>query len=136
MIVVDASVLVDFLLGRPQAVAALADELPGDGQEPLHAPDLIEPEALNALRRLALSRTVDDTRATTAATEIGDVRMLRHPHAPLRGRIWELRHQLTAYDATYLALAEALDARLLTADLGLAQRARTVLGEERVRHIA
>ncbi len=134
MIVVDASVLTDFLLGRPQTLDALEGELAGREHEPMHAPELIEPETLNALRRLALAGAVSDRRATEAAADLASVRLVRYPHAPLRERVWALRDELTAYDATYLALAEALDDPLLvTSDRGLAARARGVLGGERVR---
>jgi predicted nucleic acid-binding protein len=136
LIVLDASVLTDFLLGRPQALDALERELVGREQEPLHAPELIEPETLNALRRLAADERVGDRRATEAVTDLARVRLIRYPHAPLRERVWELRDNLTAYDATYLALAEALDgAVLLTADGGLAATAVQSLGSSRVRHV-
>ena len=136
MIVVDASVLTDFLLGRAQALDALESELAGHEQEPVHAPELIEPETLDALRRLVLGGSLTDQRASEAAGDLEQTRMVRYPHAPLRERVWELRHNLTAYDATYLAVAEALDdCVLLTGDGGLASRARLSLGDERVRHV-
>jgi predicted nucleic acid-binding protein len=136
VIVVDASVLTDFLLGRPQALDALARELAGREHEPLHAPELVEPETLNALRRLATGGSVTDQRATEAAADLANTRLIRYPHAPLRERVWELRHNLTAYDAVYLALAEALDEPvLLTGDGGLAARARKSLGGSQVRHV-
>jgi predicted nucleic acid-binding protein len=103
--------------------------------QPLHAPELIEPETLNALRRMAGRGRVTDQRAGEAAADLADVRLVRHPHAPLRERVWALRHQLTAYDASYLALAEALDALLVTADAGLAASARASLGDASVRRI-
>ena len=134
--VIDASVLTDFLLGRPQTLDALDAELAGHEHEPLHAPELIEPETLNALRRMVLAGSLTDARAGEAASDLEDVRLIRYPHAPLRSRIWELRHNLSAYDATYLSLAEALgDCVLLTADGGLASHARHSIGDERVRHI-
>jgi predicted nucleic acid-binding protein len=134
LIVVDASVLTDFLLGRPEAVNALTRGLEGREHEPLHAPELVEPETLSALRRMALSGTVTPQRANEAVADLANTRLARYPHAPLRERVWELRHNLTAYDACYLALAEALqDPVLLTADAGLAAGARTSLGSERVR---
>ena len=75
-------------------------------------------------------------RATEAVSDFGNVRLIRYPHAPLRPRIWELRDELTAYDAAYVALAEALgDALLLTADRALATVARRLLGADRVRAV-
>lgn len=134
MIVVDASALTDFLLGRAPALDALDHELDGREQEPLHAPELIEPETLNALRRLAASGHISDDRATEAVSDLGRARVVRYPHAPLRERVWRLRDNLTAYDATYLALAEALDKPLLlTGDGGLAAIAKQSLGSGRVR---
>ena len=132
MIVVDASALTDFLLQTRDAVAALAR--PDGGA--LHAPELVDLETLNALRGMAARGVIDDERATGLAGELASVRMVRYPHGPLRARVWQLRHQLTAYDASYLALAEALDARrLVTSDRGLARRAAAALGSERVEHL-
>jgi predicted nucleic acid-binding protein len=134
VIVVDASVLTDFLLGRAPTLDALERELAGREHEPMHAPELIEPETLNALRRLALAGAVTERRATEAAADLASVRLVRYPHAPLRERVWALRSELTAYDATYLALAEALEEPVLvTSDRALAERAREGLGDERVR---
>jgi predicted nucleic acid-binding protein len=133
--VVDASVLTDFLLGRTGAVDALSG-MTGQEHRPLHCPELVEPETLNALRRLVLAGHLDVRRADEAVADLADVRLVRYPHAPLRPRVWELRDNLTAYDATYLALAEALDGSvLLTADNGLAAHASGILGADRIRHI-
>ena len=136
MIVVDASVLTDFLLGRDHTMAAVADQLQGREHEPLHAPELIEPETVNALRRLARAGVVSDNRAGEAVLDLGRTRLIRYPHAPLRPRVWELRDELTAYDASYLALAEALDGSvLLSGDARLARRARATIGPARVHHV-
>jgi predicted nucleic acid-binding protein len=136
LIVVDASVLTDFLLGRPHTMVAVERELADREHEPLHAPELIEPETLNALRRLARSGLVTLQRAREAAGDLASIRMMRYPHAPLRERVWALRDNLTAYDACYLALAEALDEPvLLTADSGLASIARRSLGDDAVCHV-
>jgi predicted nucleic acid-binding protein len=135
LIVVDASALTDFLLGRPQTLEALEREMVGREHEALHAPELIEPETLNALRRLASAGSVTDRRASEAVLDLANIRLVRYPHAPLRERVWELRRNLTAYDACYLALAEALDDPvLLTGDGALAAHARKSLGDDRVRH--
>jgi predicted nucleic acid-binding protein len=136
LIVVDASVLTDFLLGRPGTVDAVEAELAGREHEPLHAPELIEPETLNALRRLVRHRDVTSRRANEAVADLANTRMIRYPHAPLRPRVWALRNSLTAYDASYLALAEALeDPTLLTGAGGLAKVARRSLGPGAVRHV-
>jgi predicted nucleic acid-binding protein len=137
VIVVDASVLVDLLLRRPAALDGVENVLAGREEDPFHAPELIEPETLNALGRLVRAGDVEAHRAEDAVADLEVVRLVRHPHAPLRSHVWALRGALTAYDATYLALAEALDdAVLLTADSGLAGVAARVLGRARVRHIA
>ncbi len=105
-------------------------------EEMLHGPELIEPETLSALRRLVLAGELVEHRASDAVADLADVRLVRYPHAPLRERVWELRQNLTPYDAIYLALAEALgDATLLTADRGLAAHALSQLGADRVIHV-
>jgi predicted nucleic acid-binding protein len=137
VIVVDASALVDLLLRRPVALDGVERVLAGRAHEALHAPELIEPEMLNALRRLVQAGVigVDHARGAVAALDV--VRLIRHRHPPLRARVWSLRDALSAYDATYLALAEAHDAAvLLTADRGLAAVAERVIGAARVRHLA
>jgi predicted nucleic acid-binding protein len=76
---------------------------------------------------------ITDDRATQATLDLDEVRLLCFPHAPLRERVWALRHDLTAYDAMYLALALGLDhPLLLTGDHGLAARANAELGADRV----
>ena len=133
MIVVDASVVVDLLLGRPPAVETVVAAIGGREHEPLHAPELVEPETLNALRRLAAIGAITADHAGAAVRDLAAARLMRYPHAPLRERIWALRDELSAYDATYLALAEAIAGSvLLTADAGLAARAAASLGPDRV----
>lgn len=133
MIVIDASVLADFLLARPVALDAVAHALGDEPHQHLHAPELIEPETLQALRRLARAGAISEQRAGEAVADLADVRLVRHSHAVLRPRVWALRRELTAYDASYLALAEALDEGVLvTADRGLAARARRSLGRRAV----
>jgi predicted nucleic acid-binding protein len=133
VIVVDASVLTDYLLGRPEALDAV--DAASHAVRPLHAPEVIEPETLNALRRHVVRGAVSAWRASEAVGDLASTRLIRYPHAPLRDRIWRLRHELTAYDAAYLALAEGLDATLLTADGELAERARQSIGPARVRQL-
>jgi len=137
LIVVDASVLTDVLLERHVAVAALRRELVGREHEQLSAPQVIDPETLNALRKLVLRGSVTSRRATEAVSDLGKFRLIRYPHELLVPRMWELRDRLTAYDAAYVALAEVLgDAVLLTADRGMAAAARRLLGKESVRLLA
>jgi predicted nucleic acid-binding protein len=133
VIVVDASALADFLLGRARTVAAVLEALAGREQEWLHAPELVELETLSVLRRHSLNGSITEERAQGALADLADLRLVRHPHAPLRERVWALRHNLTTYDATYLALAEALpEPLLITGDGGLAAIARIALGEHAV----
>ena len=133
MIVVDASTLTDYLVGREAALLAVVEALGSDTEQPLHSPELVWPETLNALRRMARRGDISDDRASQAALELSEVRLICYPHAPLRESVWSMRDELTAYDASYLAVALALDDPvLLTGDGGLAVRARTVLGTERV----
>ena len=132
MIVIDASVLVGVLLTSPHALEAVERVSEHRPEEPLHAPELIEIETLSALRRMVARGAVNDRRAGQAVADMDSLRMVRYPHAPMRSRVWELRENVTTYDATYLALAEALDGELLTADRGLASTARRSLGDAAV----
>ena len=109
MIVIDASVMVDALVG----VVGAADRLEG---EVLAAPHLLEAEAAHALRRLAASEAVDDDVARLALADLAELEIYRFAHGPLLARVWELRTNLTAYDALYVALAEHLEIPLVTAD--------------------
>jgi predicted nucleic acid-binding protein len=88
------------------------------------------------LRGLIRDGKISDGRASEAVTDLASTRLIRYPHAPLRARVWELRDNLTAYDATYLALAEAFDGSVLIAgDEALTAYARKSLGHERVRSV-
>lgn len=137
MIVLDASTLTDVLLGQTYALDVLAEHAAGHEQEPLHAPELIEPETLSALRALVMRGDLAAARADEAVLGMGAVRFIHYPHAPFRDRVWELRHNLTPYDAMYLALAEALgSATLLTGDAGLASAAARTIGPSRVRYVS
>jgi predicted nucleic acid-binding protein len=90
----------------------------------LHAPHLIDLEIAQVLRRYVRSAIISAERGAEAVTDLLDFPLTRYPHFVLLTRIWQLRHGLTAYDAAYLALAEALDAPLVTRDRALA-RARS-----------
>jgi len=118
VIVVDASALVEALLRTP-AAAGVLQRLFGT-EETLHAPHLIDLEVVQVLRRYAASGRVESGRCRDALNDLLDLPLDRHSHDILLPRVWELRHNLTAYDAAYVALAEALDATLLTRDRRLA----------------
>jgi predicted nucleic acid-binding protein len=119
MIVVDASVVVEFLMRTDRGRHA-KDRLLG-GRATLHAPHLLDIEIANALRRLHLAGQFEASRGHDALRDFSDLPINRYPHALLLGRIWELRANLTAYDAAYVALAEVLRAPLLTCDRRLAR---------------
>ncbi|MGD2115220.1 MAG: type II toxin-antitoxin system VapC family toxin [Acidobacteriota bacterium] len=119
MIVVDASAVLEVLLQTP-AAPRIADRL-FDPDETLHAPELLDLEVLQVLRRYWYSGEIGDERGRQALDDLEDLGVERYPHGPLLPRVWELRGNVTAYDATYLALAEALDAPLLTCDGRLAR---------------
>ena len=118
MIVVDASAVIDVLLNTPAGVR-VADRLFADG-ETLHAPHLLDLEVAQVLRRYALSAELDAARGAQALEDLAALPLSRYPHDVLLPRIWELRHNVTAYDAAYVALAEALAAPLVTRDAALA----------------
>ncbi|MFQ5743421.1 MAG: type II toxin-antitoxin system VapC family toxin [Acidobacteriota bacterium] len=129
MIVLDASALLEVLLNRPPAEEIL-DRISGAG-ESLHVPHILDVEVLQVLRRYSLTGDLDPARGEEAVQDLLDFRLNRYPHEPLLPRVWELRHNLTAYDAVYVALAEALDAPLLTRDAKLASatgHAATIVG--------
>ena len=119
MIVLDASVVVELVLGT-EAGRAIADRIsdPGLG---LHVPHLLDVEVAQVVRRYVRAGQVTAERGRIAIDLLLDLDVARHPHDALLPRVWELRDNLTAYDAAYVALAEALDAPLLTRDGGLAR---------------
>ena len=114
MIVVDASAMTEFLLQTPLGVRVEA-RLFRDGDE-FHAPHLIDVEIAQALRRLVRTGEVPAERAEEAIADLSNFDLRRHPHVDLLGRTWELRENLTSYDAIYVALAEAIASPLVTCD--------------------
>lgn len=121
MIVVDASALIDVLLRTPSA-AAVEVRLFEIGQT-LHVPYLLDAEVAQVLRRYAANGEINPDRGEEALADLVDMPLQRYPHALLLPRVWQLRQNLTAYDAIYVALAEALEAPLLTRDRRLARAA-------------
>lgn len=118
MLVVDASV-VAVALGDDGADGDLARARLRD--EELFAPELVDLEVASVLRRQLSAGDLDARRAQLALDDLFDLPMQRAPHRPLLARCWELRENLTVYDGAYVALAEALNAPLLTADARLAK---------------
>ena len=117
MLVIDTSAVLEALAAHDPA-PGLVERLADDGD--LHGPHLIDTEVLHALRRMTMYGTISDERATDARSDFAELTLVRYPHQPLGDRIWDLRHNLTAYDATFVALAETLNAPLITCDAGLA----------------
>ena len=118
MIVVDASALIEVLLRTPAAKDV--ERRLFDSRQALHAPHLLDVEVAQVLRRYVANGEIDADRGRAALADLADFPVLRHPHTFMLSRIWDLRNILTAYDAAYVALAEALDAPLLTRDRRLA----------------
>ena len=118
MIVLDASTVIDLLLGS-RAADRIAARL-ADPDETLHAPHLLDLEVAQVLRRYEAAGLVSTVRARQALDDLASLGVAHYAHEDLLPRVWQLRGNLTAYDAAYVALAEALDAPLLTRDRKLA----------------
>ena len=118
MIVLDASALVDWLL-RTSAGKQIDRRIYARG-ETLHAPHLLDLEVAQVVRRMVREATLSPQRADQVIQDLFDLRLTRYPHFLLLPQIWRLRHNLSAYDASYIALAEHLGATLLTRDARLA----------------
>jgi predicted nucleic acid-binding protein len=113
VIVVDASAVTELLL-QTELGRRVERRLYGD--EDLHAPHLLDVEVLSALRRLVQAGEMLPQRAEEAIEDLNSIRLIRHGHLDLATRAWELRQNVTTYDAMYIALAESLDATVVTCD--------------------
>lgn len=120
--VVDASALAESLTDRPKGLAALAAMRRHAAG--LHIPHLAVVETASVIRGWRISRQIQPREAERALAELEEFPARRWPADNLLGRIWELSPNLTAYDATYVALAESLDAILITGDERLRRSAR------------
>lgn len=119
MIVLDASAALEVLL-QTRAAGPIADRM-FDPDQTVHAPELLDVEVVQILRRFWLGGELHDERGRQALADLRDLPLERYRHDPLLPRVWELRGNMTAYDAVYVALAEALDAPLVTCDGRLAR---------------
>jgi predicted nucleic acid-binding protein len=118
VIVLDASAIIEILLSAPKA-SSISQRLSAAG-ETFHAPHLLDLEVLQVLRRYVANAEIHSDRASQALADYLDFPLIRYSHEVFALRIWELRHNLTAYDGAYVALAEALSAPLITCDRKLA----------------
>ena len=119
MIVIDASAVVEVLLLTPAGLALGARLF--EQPSMLHAPELLDVEVAQIVRHYERLGDLSADRGERVIEDLSDLPIERYGHRPLLPRIWELRSNLTAYDAAYVALAEALDATFLTRDARLAR---------------
>ena len=117
MIVLDASVVVE-LLTNGRLADTLRGELAGRS-ESFIVPHLLDVEVASALRKLGAGLRIDGHRSRQLLAGLAALPAERYAHTPLLGRVWELRHNFTAYDAVYIALAEATNSVLYTCDAKL-----------------
>jgi predicted nucleic acid-binding protein len=128
VIVLDASAAIDWLLqtdvGRQIGNRILSHS------ESLHAPHLLDLEVAQVLRRLVRESAISGPRADEAIQDLRDLRLTRYPHFVFLPSVWRLRHNLSAYDAAYVVLAQKLGATLLTRDARLASACARTLNIE------
>jgi predicted nucleic acid-binding protein len=120
MIVLDSSAAVDYLLGFEHLGAWVRERLEAE-QWDVHAPHLIDIEVLGVLRGFVIRGELEASKGGQLAEALGQLRIRRHPHVLLLGRMWELRQNVGAHDSAFVALANALGAPLVTTDLRLAR---------------
>jgi len=135
MIVLDASVVVELMTNGTLA-DSIREALYGR-DDSFIVPHLIDIEVMSALRRLVAGRRIAADRGEEFLTSLATLPVERYSHLPLMGRIWELRNNFTAYDAAYIALAEATDAVLYTSDAKLEKGHRACVmasGTKRRKH--
>lgn len=118
MIVLDASAAIDLLI--QSSAGRLIEKRIYSLPESMHAPHLLDLEVTQVLRRMAREGTISEPRADAAIQDLAKLRIVRYPHFVFLERIWQLRHNLSAYDAAYVAISERLGAPLITRDSRLA----------------
>ena len=119
MIVLDASVVIELLLATP--TGHLVEQRVRRPLEQMHAPHLLSVEVAHVLRRFTRVHSLEPAAADAALTDLARLRIRRWAHEPLLDRVWQLRANLSAYDAVYVSLAERLQAPLLTTDHRMAR---------------
>lgn len=120
-LVIDASALVEYLFRSPRGLEL---SLRIEGGSDLHIPALADVEVTSAIVRFLVRRLITIERAADALSDLSALRVIRHGHLSLLPRIITLRDNFSVYDATYIALAESLNAALVTADEKLVAAAR------------
>jgi predicted nucleic acid-binding protein len=121
VIVIDASAAIEWVLQTAKGAQIEVRIFRKPGESPrLHAPHLLDVEVAQVLRRHVVKGLVSAARGQAALEDFLQIPLQRYPHDVLLPRVWELRKNLTAYDAVYVALAEALDMPLLTCDANIA----------------
>jgi predicted nucleic acid-binding protein len=118
VIIIDSSAVVEVLL-RAKVASRVEDRIFSPA-ETLHTPQLLDVEVAQVLRRYCLAGEMDPGRGGQALRDLTEFSITRYPHHLFLSRIWQLRYNMTAYDAVYVALAEVLSASLLTLDAHLA----------------
>ena len=118
LIVVDASAVIEWLLDSPAGIRV--EERMFARDQVIYAPELLYVEVTHGLRRQVLARRLLPLRAEQAITDLLDLEVNHFPHALVLNRVWQLRDSLSTYDAMYVAIAETLEAPLLTCDARIA----------------